>query len=69
MFAVLLLCVLRDNLCLTLAMGCAHMDDHRACRVTSVGFQSGMLVRTPSKSVILSACVDDIKIGWKVTKH
>ena len=36
MFAVFLLCVLRDNLCLTPAMGCAHMDDHRACRVTSV---------------------------------
>ena len=29
MFAVFLLCVLRDNLCLTPAMGCAHMDDHR----------------------------------------
>ena len=36
MFAVFLLCVLRDNLCLTPAVGCAHMDDHRACRVTSV---------------------------------
>ena len=36
MFAVFLLCVLRDYLCLTPAMGCAHMDDHRACRVTSV---------------------------------
>ena len=29
-------CVLRDYLCLTPAMDCAHMDDHRACRVTSV---------------------------------
>ena len=36
MFAVFLLCVLRDYLCLTPAMGCAHTDDHRACRVTSV---------------------------------
>ena len=36
MFAVYLLCVLSDYLCLTPAMGCAHMDDHRACRVTSV---------------------------------
>ena len=35
-FAVFLLCVLRDTLCLTPVMGCAHMDDHRACRVTSV---------------------------------
>ena len=30
MFAVFLLCVLLDHLCLTPAMGCAHMDDHRA---------------------------------------
>ena len=36
MFAVNLLCVLRATLCLTPAMGCARMDDHRACRVTSV---------------------------------
>ena len=36
MSAVFLLCVLRDTLCLTPVMGCAHMDDHRACRVTSV---------------------------------
>ena len=36
MFAVFLHCVLRDYLCLTPEMGCAHMDDHRACRVTSV---------------------------------
>ena len=36
MFAVYLLCVLRDSLCLTPVMGCANMDDHRACRVTSV---------------------------------
>ena len=36
MFAVFLLCVVRDYLCLTPAMGCAHMDDHRACRVTPV---------------------------------
>ena len=30
LFAVFLLCVLRDFLCLTPAMGCAHMDDHCA---------------------------------------
>ena len=36
LFAEYLLCVLRDILCLTPVMGCAHMDDHRACRVTSV---------------------------------
>ena len=35
-FAVYRLCVLRATLCLTPVMGCAHMDDHRACRVTSV---------------------------------
>ena len=34
--AVFLLCVQRDYLCLTPAMGCAHMDDHHACRVTTI---------------------------------
>ena len=34
MFAVFLLCVLRDYLCLT--PGLCAQDDHRACRVTSV---------------------------------
>ena len=35
MFAVFQLCVLRDTFRLTPVMGCAHMDDHRACHVTS----------------------------------
>ena len=48
MFAVFLLCVLRDNLCLTPAMGCAHMDDHRACRVTSVHTLQRRLKKTES---------------------
>ena len=46
MFAVFLLCVLRDTLCLTPVMGCAHMDDHRACRVTSVHTLSTMTKKT-----------------------
>ena len=46
MFAVYLLCVLGDTLCLTPVMGCAHMDDHRACRVTSVHTLSTTTKRT-----------------------
>ena len=35
-----------DTLCLTPVMGCAHMDDHRACRVTSVHTLSTTTKRT-----------------------
>ena len=50
-FAVFLLCVLRDTLCLTPVMGCAHMDDHRACRVTSVHMLSTTTKMTESNKV------------------
>ena len=58
MFAVFLFCVLRETLCLTPATGCAHMDDHRACRVTSVHTLSTSTERTENNKCSAVACVD-----------
>ena len=59
MFAVNLLCVLRAHFrCLTPVMGCAHMDDHRACRVTSVHTLSTTTKRTENNKCSAVAYVD-----------
>ena len=57
-FAMYLLCVLRDNLCLTPVMGCAHMDDHPACRVTSVQTLSTTTKRTENNKCSAVTYVD-----------
>ena len=47
-----------DNLCLTPVIGCAHMDDHRACRVTSVHTLSATTKRTENNKCSAVAYVD-----------
>ena len=59
MFAVCLLCVLRDTWCLTPVMGCAHMDDHRACE--SSLSMSRLVYRLKTTSAVLWQC------GWSGT--
>ena len=57
MFAVCLLCAMRGTLCLTPVMGCAHMDHHRACRVTSVQTTTERTENKCSASVACGWCV------------
>ena len=57
MFAVCLLFAMRGTLCLTPVIGCAHMDHHRACRVTSVQTTTERTENKCSASVACGWCV------------
>ena len=53
MFAVFLLCVLRDYLCLTPAMGCAHTDERTCIRVSTVDVTSSVQAENKCSDVAM----------------